>query len=281
MLDHSLGGLTVLSFESRRAQEFSRLVSGYGGTTVSAPSMREVPLVETAAIRDFYERLASGTVDIAVFFTGVGTKALAEILAPRCSPGDLRSLLRRPTVIARGPKARAALRGLGLAPDHTVHSPNTWREVVEVLRGACNPLEGKTIALQEYGRSNDEVIRTLASLGATVLPVAVYRWDLPEDLEPLRNGIRAIVEETVDVVVFTSAQQCAHVVKIAEELELADAVRRAMSRLTVASVGPITTEALLAEGFSVDIEPEKPKMGPLARRIATHAPALVDAKRMR
>lgn len=281
MLEPSLDGMTVLGFESRRAHELSQLISGYGGTTISAPSMREVPLLETDAIRDFHVRLRAGTIDIVVLLTGVGTNALAEILEPRCSTEELRGLLQRPIVVARGPKARAALRRLGVEPDHTVPSPNTWREVVEVLTDSCGPLNGATIAIQEYGRSNDDLIRTLTSVGATVVPVSVYRWDLPEDLEPLRNGIRALVEGMVDVVVFTSAQQCAHVIKVAQELELVGSLRQAMSRLAVASVGPITTEALVAEGFSVDIEPEKPKMGPLARQIAAEARAAVDAKRVR
>lgn len=274
-----LRGLKVLSFESRRAAEISQMVAAYGGQPISAPSMREIPLTENEQIRDFFERLTDGTIDIVVLLTGVGTNALVEVLRPRCAPEQLSALLRRTTLVARGPKPRAALRQLGIEPTHTVAEPNTWRELVGLLRDSCGPLTGKTIAIQEYGRSNAELTEALRSLGATVLAVPVYRWALPEDLDPLRDGIRAIAAGQVDVVLFTSAQQCNHVLQIAAELGIEDCLRSALSSTVVASVGPIASEALRAERLPVDIEPTKPKMGPLLREVAQRAPALAHEKK--
>ncbi len=279
MSDAPLDGLTLLSFESRRATEIAQLISGYGGETISAPSMREIPMVESPEVVDFFERLAGGTIDIVVFLTGVGTKALADVLRPRCSPERFCALLDRPTVVARGPKPRAALRTLGRSPDHIVPEPNTWRELLGLLESECAPLDGTTIAIQEYGRSNPDLIDALRARGATVLPVPVYRWALPEDLGPLRDGIRALVRGDADVILFTSAQQCAHVLTVARELGVERDLRAAFGRVAVASVGPIASEALRAEGFTVDIEPVKPKMGPLVREIAERAAAIVRDKR--
>jgi uroporphyrinogen-III synthase len=279
MPDTPLRGLKVLSFESRRAAEICQMVASYGGQPLSAPSMREIPLSENEQVRDFFERLSNATIDIVVLLTGVGTKALVEVLLPRCSPEQLAALLRRTTLVARGPKPRAALRQLGIDPTYTVAEPNTWRELLELLRGSCGPLAGKVVAIQEYGRSNTELIDALSALGATVLAVPVYRWALPEDLEPLRAGIRAIAAGEVDVVLFTSAQQCNHMLQIAAELGIEDSLRAALSSTVVASVGPIASEALRAERLPVDIEPVKPKMGPLLREVAQRAPALARQKR--
>lgn len=274
----SLRGLTLLSFESRRAAEIGQMIAGYGGTAISAPSMREVPLAENAEIRAFLDGLVRGEIDIVVFLTGVGTQALVDILAPHCPPGELRELLRRPTVVARGPKPRAALRTLGREPDLNVPEPNTWRELVALLEATAK-LSGARIAIQEYGRANDELLAALRRRGATVSSVPVYRWSLPEDLGPLRAGVRALARGEIDVALFTSAQQCAHVMQIAAELKLASALRQASERAAFASVGPICSEALRAAGLPVDIEPSKPKMGPLIRQIAAEARDVVAAKR--
>jgi uroporphyrinogen-III synthase len=279
MPEMPLRGLKVLSFENRRATEIAQMVASSGGEPISAPAMREIPLTENAQVRDFFERLSSGTIDIVVLLTGVGTNALVEVLRPRCSPERLRELLGRTTLVARGPKPRAALRQLGIDPTYTVAEPNTWRELVELLRGSCGPLDGKVVAIQEYGRSNTELTDAVAALGATVLAVPVYRWALPEDLGPLRAGLRAIAAGEVDVVLFTSAQQCNHMLQIAAELGIEDALRAALSSTVVASVGPIASEALRAARLRVDIEPVKPKMGPLLREVARRAPALVREKK--
>lgn len=277
--DGPLNGLTLLSFESRRATEIAQLISAHGGVTISAPSMREIPLSENDAIVEFLGRLQDGTVDIVVFLTGVGTNALVQVLAPRCPTGRLVELLRRPVVVARGPKPRAALRALGREPDLNVPEPNTWRELVDTIAGNCAPVAGKTVALQEYGESNDELMTALRDLGAQVLPVPVYRWALPEDPTPLRDGVRALAAGDVDVAVFTSAQQCKHALRVAAELGLESRLRDAARRAAFASVGPICSEAMRGAGLPVDIEPAKPKMGPLVREIAQRARDVLAAKR--
>lgn len=278
--DGPLSELTLLSFESRRAAEIAQLVTGYGGETISAPSMREIPLAENDAVRDLLDRLDAGTIDILVLLTGVGTTALVEVLAPRCSAERLRELLQRPRIVARGPKPRAALRAaLGMEPDLNVPEPNTWRELVTTVEKACGPLSHRAIAVQEYGRTNEELLAALRALGAEVLSVPVYRWGLPEDLEPLRRGVRTLATGAADVALFTSAQQCAHVLQVATELGLESALRAAAARVAFASVGPICSEALRAAGLPVDIEPVKPKMGPLIREVAQQARQVLAAKR--
>ena len=42
-------------------------------------------------------------------------------------------------------------------------------------------LEGKRVAVQEYGVSNPDLIAGLEARGALVFPVPVYRWALPKN----------------------------------------------------------------------------------------------------
>ncbi len=273
-----LAGLAVLSFESRRAAEIGALLQRYGGTVISAPSLREVPIGTNPEIEEFLHRLEQGALDVVILLTGVGTQALAAALAPRCPPGRFAELLGATALVARGPKPVAALRQLGLVPAVVVPEPNTWREILATLDGRIQ-LAGRRVAVQEYGRSNDELLDGLRDRGAEVLRVPVYRWAYPEDREPLRAGVRRLADGAVDIALFTSAQQVEHVVETAAELQRLDALRAAIGRVVVASVGPVCSEALRAHGLPVDLEPEHPKMGHLVNAVAARARALLARKR--
>lgn len=276
--DGLLTGLTLLSFESRRATEMAELIRRFGGTPVSAPSMREVPLETSPEAEEFLRRLEAGALDLVIFLTGVGTRALAAALAARCPRERFAELLRATTVVVRGPKPVAALRELGVVPNVLVPEPNTWRELLATL-DASAPVAGRRVAVQEYGRSNDELLDGLRARGAEVLRVPVYRWDYPEDPGPLRDGVTRFADGAIDIVLFTSARQVDHVVETATRLGRRDDLLGAARRVAVASIGPVCSEALQAHGLPVDLEPEHPKMGHLVNTVAQRGRALVAAKR--
>jgi uroporphyrinogen-III synthase len=106
----------------------------------------------------------------------------------------------------------------------------------------------------------------------------VYRWALPEDTSPLRAGLHAIAEGRAKVVLFTSRAQVEHAFAIAAEEGIADAVRAGLARGVVASIGPVCSEALRAEGVTPDLEPEHGKMGHLVKAAAERAAAILEAK---
>jgi uroporphyrinogen-III synthase len=274
-----LHGFTVLAFESRRAPELEQLIRRHGGLPVVAPSMREVPLEESAAAFDFLRRLESGEIDVVILLTGVGVRTLVAALADTCPPDRLAELLRGPTLVARGPKPVVALRELGLTPQVVVPEPNTWREILAAL-DAGGSLEGRRIAVQEYGKPNPELIAGLEARGATVLRVPVYVWALPEDTGPLEDAVRRLASGAeVDFMLFLSATQVDHVMQTADALGLREAVLEAAGRLVVASIGPVCSESLREHGLPVDMEPEHPKMGTLVVAVARRGPALLQSKR--
>jgi uroporphyrinogen-III synthase len=269
--------LRVVAFESRRAVEMAALVRKQGGDPIVAPSMREVPLAEQPGALAFARALAAGEVDVLVCLTGVGTRALVEAVEPELPRDRLTALLRTTTLVARGPKPVAALRELGLAPAVTVPEPNTWRELLAAIDGAMT-LAGKRVVVQEYGISNPELLAGLRQRDAIVTPVAVYRWALPLDLGPLRDAIRRVAAGDVDVALFTSATQVAHVLQVAETMDLRDAIVAGLGTAVVGSIGPVCTAALREAGVAVDLEPSHPKMGVLVLETLRSAPALRAAR---
>ena len=273
----SLDGLRVLSLESRRATEMAELIRRHGGEPLSAPSMREVPLGENPAAAEFARRLVAGEIDVAIFMTGVGTRFLADTLVAELPKAALGAALARIVTVARGPKPRAALVELGVQATVSVPEPNTWRELEEAVERSI-PLDGRTIAIQEYGAPNVDLVKALERRGARVVRVPVYRWALPHDLEPLRRAITAITAGDVNVSLFTSGMQAEHLFAVAGT-ESAAGVASGLRAGVVASIGPICNEALLRHGLTPDVVPEHPKMGHLVRAAADASPAILVRKR--
>ena len=129
------GGLRVLALESRRAAEMEQLIRKQGGEPFVAPSMREIPLAGNEEAFAFAERLFAGGFEMVILLTGVGTRQLNRLLAPRFPEAAFAQALGRVTLVARGPKPAAALREMGLQPAIVAPEPNTWRELLAATEG--------------------------------------------------------------------------------------------------------------------------------------------------
>ena len=75
---HATGfqGAGVVLFESRMAEPMAKSVVSHGGTVISAPAVREVPLSDNREALAFGERLLAGQIDLLICMTGVGTRLL-------------------------------------------------------------------------------------------------------------------------------------------------------------------------------------------------------------
>jgi uroporphyrinogen-III synthase len=276
-----LAGLRVLSLESRRASEMAKLIENYGGQALIAPSMREVPLESNTEAVEFARKLATGGFDMVIFLTGVGTRALAKVVATVYPVEQFAEALRRVAVVARGPKPVAALKELGVPVAIAVPEPNTWRDLLLALdeKSRAAPLKGRRVAVQEYGATNSELLAGLRERGALVTRVPVYQWALPQDTAPLRGAVEAIVRGEIDLALFTTSVQVAHLLQIAREMKCEQELHRAFARIVIGSIGPITSEELREHGFTPDFEPEHPKMGFLVNAAAERASELLKRKR--
>ena len=273
----SFNGLAVLSLESRRAKEMAALITSHGGRPHVAPSMREVPLESNSDALAAADRIIAGDCDLVILLTGVGTRALLDVVTvARGTAEPLVAALRNTRVAVRGPKPAGVLRELQVPVWVTAPEPNTWRELLTAIdaRRDERSLAGARVAVQEYGESNQDLLDGLASRGAVVTRVPVYRWALPEDLVPLEVAIRAIAAGELDVALFTTATQVAHLLQVAARMGLETAVRDGLARMVTASIGPTTSEELRAQGFRIDMEPSHPKMGLLVREATERAESL-------
>jgi uroporphyrinogen-III synthase len=276
----SFNGLRVLSLESRRAKEVEKLIRTYGGEPIVVPAMREVGLESNQHVLEFAAKVLEGRYDLIIFMTGVGVRAMLDIVQTRYDREEFLAALRKVKIAARGVKPGSVLRELKVTVDVVAEEPSTWHELLQAIDGAFgNSLSGMHVVVQEYGASNPELLAELSSRSRELTKLPVYQWALPEDLQPLRECVLGIINCMVDVVLFMTAVQIIHLFRVAEQMGVTEDLREALRKTVVLSIGPTTSEELAHYGIEPDFEPSRPKMGFLVNEAAQYSDRLLEKKR--
>ena len=276
----SFNGLRVLSLESRRAKEVEKLILTYGGAPSVVPAMREIGLESNQHVLEFAAKVLEGRYDLIVFMTGVGVRAMLEIVQTRYDREEFLAALRKVKIAARGVKPGSVLRELKIAVDVIAEEPSTWHELLQAIDGAFgNSLGEMHVVVQEYGASNPELLAELSSRSRELTKLPVYQWALPQDLQPLRDCVLGILNRMVDVVLFMTAVQVIHLFRVAEQMGVQEDLREALRKTVVLSIGPTTSEELAHYGIEPDFVPSRPKMGFLVNEAAQHSDRLLEKKR--
>lgn len=279
--DTTFAGLRVLSLESRRAAETAKLIGTYGGEALTAPAMCEVPLESDQPMLDFAAALERGAFDLVIFTTGVGVRTLVKAVSKHMDREAFLNALRSTRIAARGPKSSSALRELDVPIAIIAPEPFTWRALLAAMEIQFGEsLDGMNIAVQEYGTSNPELLTALAERCISITRVPVYRWALPEDVQPLREAVIALAHGHVDVVLFMNAGQVAHLFLMADRMGYTDALYQGFRSTVVGSIGPSTSEGLQMYGVTPDYEPTQSRMGFLIKELAERAGGLLNQKRV-
>jgi uroporphyrinogen-III synthase len=265
-----LAGYTVGITAARRREEFAAALERRGAKVMSAPAIRIVPLADDSELLAATRRCLETPLDVVIATTGIGFRGWIEAADAWGLAEDLSKAIGEATILARGPKARGAIRAAGLRERWSPESESS-SEVLEYLI-ASGDLGGKRIAVQLHGEPLPDVVETLRLAGAEVIEVPVYRWVLPEDTTPLRRLVEAVLATAVDAVAFTSAPAAASFLGAAREQGCDDAVRAALRGPVVpACVGPVTAGPFQREGIPV-IQPDRARLGALVREIVEQVP---------
>jgi uroporphyrinogen-III synthase len=265
-----LAGYTVGITAARRREEFAAALERRGAKVVSGPAIRIVPLADDSELRAATQRCLDGPLDVVIATTGIGFRDWMEAADAWGLAEKLTEAVNQSTVLARGPKARGAIRASGLRETWSPESESS-SEVLAHLITAFD-LDGKRIAVQLHGEPLPDVVETLRLAGAEVIEVPVYRWVLPEDAAPLHRLIQAVSAAALDAVAFTSAPAAASFLRAADDHGCGGAVRAALRGPVVpACVGPVTAGPFQQEGIPV-IQPDRSRLGALVREIVEQIP---------
>lgn len=269
-----LTGFTIGVTAARRSEELITLLERRGATVVHAPAIRIIPLVDDVELWRVTMLLIEQPPDVVVVTTGIGFRGWIEAAHGWDVADDLIAALASTRILARGPKARGAVRQAGLSEEWSPESEASPEVLDRLLAdGAAN----LRIAVQLHGAAsewepNADICDALAMAGAQVTKVPVYRWEQPEDHRPMDQLIAMIVSAEVDAVSFTSAPAVASMLQRAKALgcvsELADALREQVAAICV---GPVTAAPLRRLGVPTT-HPDRYRLGALARLITDEVP---------
>jgi uroporphyrinogen III methyltransferase/synthase len=161
----------------------------------------------------------------------------------RASGKDMRAL-NGVAVVAVGPKTAAAIEALGLHPDFI---PSEYRAegVVQLL--LKQGIAGKRVLYPRAELARDVIPKELSAAGAKVSAPVAYRTVLPADGG--RRIRRLLTEGGVDAVTFTSSSTVENFLRM-----VGPDAPRLLEKVTVVSIGPLTTATAKRLGFSVKIE---------------------------
>jgi len=248
-----LAGRTVVVTRPRRqAAGFVVGLKGAGATVIEAPMIRVAPPSSYAGLDAALRKIASFDATVFTsrnavesFFDRAGALGIAPPPRPR-------------RLFAVGPMTAAALRERGWRACKT---PATFRG--EALARALGVVRGQRFLLPRAKVAGEALAKILRRGGAKLTLVEAYRT-LPErrGLAPLKKALA----NGVDAVTFTSGSA---VREFCSQLGL-PACRRLFKRAVAASIGPVTSAALKAQGLAPGVQARRATASSLLSALKRH-----------
>ena len=251
----------IAILETRLGEQMVDLVAKRGGVPVHAPALSELPDLDPAQIAALVRSLETGPAKLAIFQTGVGTRALFAATDALGVTQALLQVLDKSVVVARGPKPTGALRSRQVRIDRAAADPFTTKEILDCIADVA--VKGERVIIQRYGSVNRELDLALEARGAKVIEIPTYRWSLPADTGPLEKLVAALERGELHAAVFTNAEQVRNLFAVAQRIGRVDALRGGLNRTLVASIGPVASAALREQQVNIGLESSPPKLGAL------------------
>jgi uroporphyrinogen-III synthase len=269
-----LAGCTVAVTAARRREELTSLLERRGARVVEGPAIRIVPTSDDAELLAATRACLFAAPDVVVVTTAVGFRGWMDAADGWGLGEQLRAALGRAQILARGPKAKGAVRAAGLPESWSPASEASAEVLARLLEDG---VAGRRVAVQLHGEPLPEFTGALRDVGADVVEVPVYRWVLPEDVRPLQRVVDLVADGEVDCVVFTSAPAVSSMLLVARQQGREDALVEALrGPVLVAAVGPVTAAPLERLGIP-SVQPERARLAALVRTVVEELPVRRDS----
>jgi uroporphyrinogen III methyltransferase/synthase len=251
-----LGRRIIVTRAREQASDLVRQLTEYGAECIQCPTIRVAPPQDWAPMDKAIAAL--GQYDWIVFTSVNGVDFFFRRLFDR--GGDLRALGHIKTAVI-GPATAERLGAWGLKSDIV---PNSYRAESVVEAFAATPLQGRRVLLPRAKMARSVLPVELTRLGAIVDEVTAYETRQADD--NAAQMLESLADGTIDMVTFTSSST----VKNFHRLLPGDRVGELMAKVTVASIGPITSQTARDLGLTVTIEADAYTVPGLVRAILAH-----------
>jgi uroporphyrinogen-III synthase len=243
----------VVTRTRHQASELATQLEALGAIPILIPTIEIVAPVSFNALDAALTCLR--TYDWLVFTSANAVEAFHR----RAQFHHLTQLLQKVAVI--GPATLRAANAIGLTVDLV---PPQY--VAESLAAVLVPeAEGKSFLLVRAAEARDTLPETLRAAGATITIAEAYRNQVPENSMHALEKLFASPENYPDAITFTSASTARNMFALLEAANLI-----LPPGIALASIGPITTEALLDLGYPPTLEAAEPTIPALVQSLSNH-----------
>ena len=241
-----LFGKKVLVTRARKqASKLSTGLRAVGADVVECPTIEIMPLPEPRQLE--WAARHAGDYDWVLFTSVNGVEPFFTAL--KNIGRDVRAL-RDVKIAAIGPATAQALSDMGLTCDVTART-FVAEGLLEAL-GEHN-LKGKKVLIPRAAQARQVLPETLQDRGALVDVVAAYETMIPMGS---RQKIAQAMEDGLDVITFTASSTVRNMMRLLDEEKQAQLVAASQNdEITIASIGPVTSQTAREYGFKVHLEP--------------------------
>jgi uroporphyrinogen-III synthase len=269
MVATPLAGWTVGVTADRRWEEQAGLLERRGARVVHGPTIDTRPVELDEGLERATEALLAEPPEIVVLHTALGTRGWLAAADSMGRGDELLAVLQAARVVARGPKALGAATTAGFAVEWSAPG-ETSSEIVAHLRELG--VEGCRIAVQRDGAPVPFMADALAAVGAEVVDVPVYRWQLPEDPTRAIRLAEAAVEHRLDAVTFTSSPALENFFELAAGAGIeAEVVAALNGPVATICVGPVCGASARRAGIEAPVEPTRGRLGAMVQALVHEA----------
>lgn len=262
-----LRGFRIGVTSDRRSEDLIAAFERRGADVLHAPAIRIAAADDDTELTADTLAIIAARPDVLLATTSYGVRRWFEAADATGLGHDLSETLAHTRILVRGPKARGAVRAAGLDDSGMSDEETTESLVDHVLQEGA---EGRVVAVQLHGFTDERQLQRLRDSGAKVMTVAPYRWSLPADSTRVLRLVDAICSGSLDAVTFTSAPAVEALFSAADGAGRLDSLQAAfMGPVVAAAVGHVTAAPLVSAGIE-PIIPPRYRMGALIRLVCEH-----------
>jgi uroporphyrinogen III methyltransferase/synthase len=251
-----LGKRIVVTRARAQASDLIRHLSELGADCLEHPTITIEPPADWAPLDQALDRIAE--YDWLIFTSVNGVKFFFERLFGRGR--DVRALGRIGTA-AIGPATAAKLFEFGLTSDIV---PESYQAEAVVAAFEEKDVAGQKILLPRAAEARPILPEQLSKMGALVDEIPVYRT------RPAEERVERLVEQlesgSIDMITFTSSSTVTNFKSLLPRDRFDELIRR----VTIASIGPITSETARKLGFKVHLTADSFTIPGLVASIVRH-----------
>lgn len=248
------GRKVVITRPRAQAADFLARLEELGAEVILFPTIRIDPLDDRAALDAAVAR--AGSYDWVVFTSVNGVEAVGARMEALGRGADLFGAAQ---VCAVGPATALALESIGAPAALRPAGEFNAEGLLAAMMGGAAGLAGARVLFFRAAEGREVLAEGLTAAGAAIDLVTAYQTVVLT--EAPEGAVRALAAAPPDVVAFTSPSTAKAFIGM-----LGMRGPSILAGVAIASIGPVTTKAIKALGYTVAIEPLK-----------STVPALVDA----